>query len=352
MKVLHLVSSINRGGKERQIVTIMKYSKNIENMVGYLYESTWGYDIPDDLLSKFHKIRGKGYLSYAFNLTRLLILHKIDVVYTWGIKETSIALIARLFTKFNLVNGSIRHGLRIKGNKAQTFRMFLSHLTKNVVANSRAGLKVNNLKKGYVLYNGLDKELIKSIKPRSSSNLSNKTILLSIGNLVPYKDYFTVLPVIKKISSEFDIEYHILGEGCNRASIENYIDQNDLSSTVFLQGSVKNVADYLLNSNIFIHSSKGEGCSNAIIEAMASGLPIIATDVGGNSEIVSVRNAILFSFGSQNELEQAIRKLIVDKVLRNSMSKASKEIAFDKFHWSIMVDNYEKIIRTVTNQES
>jgi glycosyltransferase involved in cell wall biosynthesis len=216
------------------------------------------------------------------------------------------------------------------------------------VANSYAGLRANGIKKGYVLYNGIDPRFDKANWPKEPQKPINGVLsLLSIANLVPVKDYFTVLEALKRVKDDgFSFHYSIIGEGPLRNEIETRIRELGLSKMVQLLGRVNDPETHLARADIFIHSSKGEGCSNAILEAMYMALPVIASDTGGTSEIVGT-NAILFEYKNIRQLYEAIKKLLQDESLRKDMSDESYQIASSRFSVNSMLANYNSIIAEI-----
>ena len=216
------------------------------------------------------------------------------------------------------------------------------------MANSYAGLRANGIKKGYVLYNGIDPRFDKANWPKEPQKPTNRVLnLLSIANLVPYKDYFTVLEALKKVKDDgLGFSYFIIGEGPLRNEIETRIKELGLSKMVQLLGRVSNPENYLNEADIFIHSSKGEGCSNAILEAMYMALPVVASDTGGTSEIVGSK-AMLFEYKNIRQLYEAIKKLLQDENLRKDMAEESYRIARSRFSLSSMLDKYNSIVTEI-----
>ncbi|MCK7493646.1 MAG: glycosyltransferase [Comamonadaceae bacterium] len=105
----------------------------------------------------------------------------------------------------------------------------------------------------------------------------------------------------------------------------------------------------IFKSEIFsCHSSRGEGCSNAILEAMFSGLPIIATDTGRTSEIVKDTFGFLFPYQDHISLSCKIISLTDNPGLRKTMGEKAFEYANDNFLPKKMIENYYKIITKIT----
>jgi glycosyltransferase involved in cell wall biosynthesis len=127
----------------------------------------------------------------------------------------------------------------------------------------------------------------------------------------------------------------------------NFIKDQDMEKEIFILGRITDVEKYLSQADIFIHSSKGEGCSNAILEAMFAGLPIIASNTGGTPEIVSAENGLLFEYKDVKQLESQVKKLIDDPELRQDMGRQSAKFAKENFTVEPMMQNYYHILDQV-----
>jgi glycosyltransferase involved in cell wall biosynthesis len=172
--------------------------------------------------------------------------------------------------------------------------------------------------------------------------LKNK-VVISVGRLTPQKGFHYLIEGFKKV-----VEKHpetilvILGEGELKEELEKLIENLNLEKKVFLLGFQKNPFKFLKNSSIFVLSSMQEGLPMVLIEAMACGLPVIATDCpGGNKEILDpeynlkVENMRLAKYGilippkNSKEISKAISLLLENENLRKEYSKRSLERARD-----------------------
>lgn len=262
---------------------------------------------------------------------------------------------------YKFVNGSIRHGIRAF-KFSHFLRSFTAWLSPHVIANSVKGLSANNMRPSssrFILYNGIENKFLdneiyesyRSIELRRlfPDNYSLKDIVfISVANLVPYKDYITVLKAFKCIGSEISFKYLIIGEGPMRGQIENEIIELGLINKVKLLGRVENVKKYLELSDIMVHSSKGEGISNAILEGMYHGLPIIASKVGGVPETVFQEYTLLFRYKNQNELINCLRKApeLQERFDRNNPEYIEH---LRKFSQTNMISKFEEIMEKVLN---
>jgi len=361
IKIIHIISSFRRGGRERQLATILNHTDQIKypSKVIYFKNSTLNYFDEYKLKDKAILIASGSFGSRLLELHRLLKKEKPDVVYTWGNLESVFLLLLNPFHPYIFINGSIRHGIR-SHKFSHYFRTIILKLSKIVVANSKSGLKANHLRRGHVLYNGVEEKFIGmlSIKEKKSIRQAllnidhNYTLLISVANLVPYKDYFSVISVLKKIKDKgYKFYYLIFGEGPLRTQIEEKIIEYGLTYHIKMFGNVPNMQYYFQLADIFIHSSKGEGCSNAILEAMAAGLPIIASNTGGTCEIVTNKNGFLFEYKNSKELFDKLKYCLDNLRLCRQMGIASIKIIKESFSAATMIENYYKIINISAGDE-
>ena len=357
MKVFHIISSLSRGGRERQLSTLYKQLKNTEDSIKIICFNKTDVSYIDE-----YKIDDVIYLNSKNPIKRFQELYTIikssdaRLLWSWGGFEASFCLLLSLLLNIKHVNGSIRHGI-VRINSKQLWRLFVLHLSSNVVANSLAGLKANKLIKGSVWYNGIDDKFFTEIEQiqinefKGNYNITKEDLVFSsVANLVPYKDYPTVFKAIRQLlDSSISFKYIIVGEGSERSKLEVLIKQLGLNDVIILLGRRTDIHLILGASDIFIHSSRGEGCSNAILEAMANGLPILASDTGGTKEIVEPYYSELFEFQSEEGIvigvKSVLNKISLDINYRDTIRSYTKS----KFDVNSMVLNYKDLIKKFVN---
>ena len=361
IKIVHVISSLTRGGKERQLATIAANTDyiNYPSLFIYFNEYDNSYIGEYNLSGYTVKVKSKQNIARLWELHRILKKHNPDIVFTWGIIESVLILLINPFHRFKFINGSVRHGIR-SFRFSHYFRSIVLHLSKNILANSKAGLRANNIKRGYVLYNGIHEKFIgkynhdrkTEMRKRLLGYQTDRIILVSVANLVPYKDYFSILMALKKLKEEgFSFCYLILGDGPLRSKIVDEITEYNLIGDVNLLGRVDNVEEYLKISDIFIHSSKGEGCSNAILEAMAAGLPVIASDTGGTTELVTDKNGFLYKLKNYTQLCEYVKYCIENRNVCTELGDNAVKLIKERFTVKTMMNNYYTIINTVINRK-
>lgn len=361
MKIIFAIDSIHRGGKERQMFILAKALMNNGHMLkiaakrmsseNYLSE----YAIDRSIVSEY---AGNGWLDEFRNFKQILLSDSPDIVVSWDSQTSFYSLV--LYNKYNykFINASIQHGIRLL-RFSQFFRSIVCHLSPNIVANSIAGLSANNLKLGenrVVLFNGIENKFINNlsvneIKKRKEQLISGfsenpGTVYISVANLVPYKDYFTVLKALKKLKEKRSFYYFIIGDGPMRNEIIQLINEYGLDKNIFLIGNIDNVSDYLFISDILIHSSRGEGISNAILEGMFAGLPIVATKVGGVPETVFPGSSLLFPYKDSEKLYHCLMEIDKLKASFNPQSDEYKQ-HLALFSLEKMVNRFEEILKEV-----
>lgn len=354
IKIIHFISSLSRGGRERQLATIVANSdiQKYCSKIIYFNETQNSYIDEYALTDKLIQIKSKKRFGRLKELYCTIKNENPSIIWTWGNGESVSILLLKPLFKFKFINGSIRHGIRLK-KFSHFFRTLILHLSRNVVSNSKVGLKTNNLNRGNVLYNGIDDKFLTPLKDRAKKRQEltgiseDVPLIISVANLVPYKDYYSTISALKLVKEHrSDFYYLILGDGPLRENLETHIEKSGLKDHVRILGNVSNVDEYLKVSDIFIHSSRGEGCSNAILEAMAAGLYIIASDTGGTSEIIYKENSLLFPYKDFNSLANCLQSAL-NYFEKNSQMRVVPSDYLKKFSIRKMIMDFESIINSV-----
>ncbi|MBA7575346.1 glycosyltransferase [Candidatus Atribacteria bacterium 1244-E10-H5-B2] len=247
MKIIFTTDTIHRGGKERQIFILtqqlLKRTYDIFIISFKYVEQNYldEYEIDSKRIIILKSNSGKQLYRELKNV--LSTLHP-DIVLSWDSKTALFSLIISKKYGFEFINASIRHGIGLF-KKGYFIRTLICHLSPNVMANSLAGLKANKLrprKKRFVLYNGIENKfsftyLVEEKKAKCKELLGKEfngiKIFVSVGNLVPFKDYFTVLKALKEYKKKKEFHYIIIGEGPLRIEYEKLIEEYGLRKNVY-----------------------------------------------------------------------------------------------------------------------
>jgi len=213
----------------------------------------------------------------------------------------------------------------------------------------------NNIPKNKitVLYNGIDLERFSGIQQDERNRLrrsflgqgAEKLIITTVAQLISEKGIRVLLEGARiALNTYHDLLFIIAGEGADRDFLENNVKKWGAESNIKFIGFTENVKNLLAASDIFVLPSLwGEACSMALIEAIAAGLPVITTNVGGNPEIIQDgTTGLIVSPNNSKELAFALERLIIDNNLRASFGRAAYERAKKYF------DIYKMVSETVS----
>ena len=199
-----------------------------------------------------------------------------------------------------------------------------------------AGLAVDNVD---VIENGVDTDVF---RPPDSKSARDRVEIVWLGRLHPDKDIETALRAFAHAlaAAASDARLTIAGGGAMREDAERIAEELQLGQSVRFLGEVKDPAGALRQADIFFMSSRTEGTPLALLEAMASGLPAVSTDVGGIPETVTADSAILGSAGDSKALGDGLVRLIDSAELRQRMGTAARRLVEAKYSESLMADRY------------
>jgi glycosyltransferase involved in cell wall biosynthesis len=198
-----------------------------------------------------------------------------------------------------------------------------------------------------VIYNLIDVEEIQEKACEKERKFNNQKInIISVGRLVKQKGYDILLEAHYELLKEgLDYNIYILGEGVERKELEKYIKEKQIEKNTFLLGFKENPYPYIKEANIFVSSSRNEGFSLVVAEALCLGKPIIATKCAGPIELLeNGKYGVLVENENKEELKNEIRELVLNKDKREKYSRLSFKRAMI-FNKKIIIKKIEKILR-------
>jgi glycosyltransferase involved in cell wall biosynthesis len=167
----------------------------------------------------------------------------------------------------------------------------------------------------------------------------------SIGRLVPLKNHRFLIHLLNSLRDDLPkMKLVIIGDGPMRVELEKECMDMMLSNRVLFLGERRDIPGLLAALDLFVHPSLTEGISITLIEAMAARKPIIASDVGGNPEVInSYHTGILVSLDRVQEWIEIIRRMVRDNGLREDLSEKARRRAIENFSLERMVSSYANI---------
>jgi glycosyltransferase involved in cell wall biosynthesis len=160
-------------------------------------------------------------------------------------------------------------------------------------------------------------------------------VVLAIGRLSKekaYPDLVAAIAELRRLHPELPVRLLILGEGPERPALETAIRSADLERGVSLPGHMRDVSPYYEVADVFAISSLSEGSPNVLLEAMAAGVPVVASAVGGIPEIVTdQQQALLVRPRDPRALADALARILTNQHLAQALSQAARSLAATRF---------------------
>jgi L-malate glycosyltransferase len=229
----------------------------------------------------------------------------------------------------------------------QYINKFIWQKATKVIANSNdlknLALKTSPKQDIKIIKNGVDTKFFKPLK-----NLIKKNVILNVGRLIKRKNISLLLKGFSKINNKYKEKWQIwlVGEGPEKEALSILAQKLKIKKNVKFLG-IKNKKELLKIYNqakIFVISSKYEGMSNSLLEAIACGLPIITTNTG-NANFLIKKNGIILNDNRPSVIKKALFKMIKYKKVRTKMAKQSRKIA-KNLNWTKSAKKYLKIYQS------
>lgn len=360
INIFHLLSLSKIGGTELMVYSLIKNldKERFNNQVCFLEAEgpiTYYYQC---LGIKTHHLNfsKRNFIGSLIKLFLLLKKDKIDVLSIHGLRAHVIGRVLGRLAGVRVIIGGLRSQITSDrgGGLVRYAGLYLDKLTFPLltayIANNKASID-------YISVNGFDTRKIKYIPNgikldefrRPTDKLetyktlpfkvdSNSVIITCVANLRPVKNHIMLLNGITPLLKEnHDLKLLLVGSGDIQKEVSNYIGLHNFQDSIFLLGMRNDIPEILAISDIFVLTSLWEGMPGAIMEAMAAGLPVVATDVGDVKELVEDgKTGFLVEVGDVNALTGYIKRLVEDKDLRERMGREG----------SRKIDNYplEKMV--------
>lgn len=246
--------------------------------------------------------------------------------------------------KYNFITELRRKIERWTAKEADKIIVPSEYLKKIVMMwSAQGGLASGWDQKINIVYNSFD-------IPKSSGEIKKDldgTILISAGRLVSWKGFDVLIEIMPEILKEIsDAKLYIIGSGLEEEKLKSKIKNLNLEKHIFLVGQIsrEELFSYLRTGDVFVLNTDYEGFSHQILEAMAVGIPIITTNVGGNPEIITDRESgFLVEFNNKEQLKRSIIDLCGNKELKNKIISNAKETV-EQFNKERMISETIKIL--------
>jgi sugar transferase (PEP-CTERM/EpsH1 system associated) len=363
--IVHVIYSLNVGGLENGLINIInrtpadRYRHAIVCLKG---AGEFANRLSDNNIPVICLHSGEGH-SFGLYLRVWKLLRALDpdIVHTRNLATLEAQIPAWFLPGVKTVHGE--HGrdvidLEGKNRKYNLLRRFIRPMVGRYITVSQdlKGWLHQTIgvaeEKVYQIYNGVDQDRFfpaenKDLGLAPDGFLSDDSIVIgTVGRLAAVKDQTALIAAFALLLQSVPdyrarLRLIIVGDGPLYDQLQRQVRQLGLEQSVWMAGDRDDVADILRLFDLFVLPSLGEGISNTVLEAMATGLPIVATDVGGNPELVEDGvNGRLVPVSDQQTLASVMGQYIgqsdsLKAMGRNSLNKVTRQ-----FNWNNTVAKY------------
>lgn len=371
-RVLYLIGTLDVGGAERQLVELASHiDRRFDPAVCCLFAGGPLTTVLEQagvrvLSARIRSVRGPQRLARlnalwrlpldAFRTWRLIRRYRPAVLHAVLFHSYVIgAFIGRLAGVPVIVAGrrSLAHFKRDRP-VLRRIEAVANRLTDAIVANSEAvrqdtiaseGLTADRVS---VIYNGLEPDryvVAPSPALRVALGIGDGPVVIVVANLISYKGHPYFLRAWVRIRERFPEAVALLcGDGPARQALEAEAAALDVAASVRFLGSRQDVPDLLAIADVLVHPSLEEGFCNALIEAMAAGRPVVATDVGGNAEaVVPGETGWIVPARDADAMAEATIAVLVQPDRGRAMGAAGRRRAVASFDRRHMIAQYEAL---------
>lgn len=360
--VLQLIDSFNQGGSElqaTQLTRLLSESGTFDvhlatlSLDGPLRASVENLDLPDIPVFPLTSFYDLNAVRQLRALVTYLRKHKIQVIHTHDFYTNVFGMAAGSLARVPVRIASMRETAGMRTKSQRQAQRLAYKLASHIVGNSKA-VRARLMEDGVesdkitVLYNGLDLERLTTKLSRTEVlgrfGLEDSSFVTIIANMRhDVKDYPMFLKAAAMISEKVPAANFLLaGEGELTDSLKSLAAELGIAGKTHFLGRCEQVAELLSISSVCVLSSKAEGFSNSILEYMAAGRPVVATDVGGAKEAVAEGvTGYLVKSGDAKKMADRIAELLVDEEKIRRFGEAGRRVVESKFSTDSQLRNVE-----------
>lgn len=335
------IGSLHKGGAERVFVNLaeffLKEGYRVTMVTQYKYPDEEEYALPkgakrvlSDLASEeINNSRVINFFRRVNKLHQIWKSEKPDLVLSCIGKNNFMTVVTTMHTKTRPV-------VSVVGEAREEYPNRFMRLLANFLFPFASGIILQTERSKYffhkriqrtavILPNSLNSDFI---KPRYEGERDKR--IVSVGRLDANKNHEMMIRAFAAIKEKYpEYTLTIYGEGELRAYLENLAEELGVLDRVFLPGVIPDVAARIEKASLFLMTSYSEGVSNALIEALATGLPVISTDVpsGGTVELMTDGvSGLIIPTGDQTALEQAMDRVLGDVSYAECLGREAAKI--------------------------
>ena len=361
-KILTITDSFHAGGKERRLLELLK-GLTARNIPCELIVLSKVVTYPElyDLDIKIHFIERKSRQDFTVlpQIYRIIREARPDLVQSWSSMTSVYVFPITQWLNIPFINAIIADAPQYVKPFSQPWirRKLTFPFSDAIIGNSQAGLKAYRapVDRSYVMYNGFDFNRIGKITPeaemRRALNITTDKVIGMVGKFEPRKDYQTYLEAaVRLVAQRPDVTFVAVGDGAMLEEYQQHVQEKSDNRIIFTGHrkdveSIVNILDVgVLTTNHQVH---GEGISNALMEYMALGKPVIATTGGGTAELVTDEVGFVIPPGNVKLLVQKLNTLLDHPARASHMGQQGRQRIETHFNLTRMTDEYVHLYQTL-----
>ena len=368
VNILYFIPSLGRGGMERQLIELVKGLASYEDIKSELivmseHDNCYSFDgrsqIPIHYLPRVIKKDPRIFWKFYHICQEV----KPNIIHSWNLMCSIYALPVAKLLGIKFINGFLRDAppnLSLSLWLQSQLSFFFSDV---IVANSNAGLKAYSAPKrrSHCIYNGFDWNRLKWLPDSKIIRVnlglkSNHSVVGMVANFSDNKDYFSFIQAMQQVMHQRnDVVAVLVGTGKNMNKCKGLLEAKFLDRFKFL-GARQNVEAIVSTFNIGVMITNarmhGEGISNSLMEYMAQGKPVIATDNGGNAELIlDGKTGFLINDHDMKDLASKLIFLIDNQEMARDFGMRGRQRIEQKFSFTRMIQSYAHLYRLMTVHE-
>jgi glycosyltransferase involved in cell wall biosynthesis len=192
---------------------------------------------------------------------------------------------------------------------------------------------------------GVDAEAFRPGPSAVEADLPPRPCVVFTGRLHPQKNLDLLLDVWPEVASRTGAALVLVGDGPERDRLAARADELGIADRVHFTGSVPTPAEHLRAADVFALPSVAEGMSNSLLEAMATGLPCLASDIGGNTDLLGVGEAGLLLPDDRPAWTEALVRVLTDRGLAERLGASARRRIDEEYALPRVVDRYVVLYR-------
>jgi len=344
--ILHCINSLGVGGAEVLLKDTISQLINFDHVICFLRKPDGlAHDFKNSTLYNLEHTSWWKTLNTCIKIRRIIRKHRVDIVHSHLFDAT---LLARLAVSKNISFFFTVHNILSKDAfEINRFSAFIERLTytknQTIIAVSKEVLRdydewIGIKGKSHVLYNYVSQKFF-DLTYNDEQTITGDFKLIAVGNFRRQKNYFNLLNAFSLVK-ELPVSLEIYGSGNLRDSLQQKIDEEGLN--VRLMGSVTDISSVLMNYHAYIMASSFEGFGIAPMEAMATGMPVLLSEIAVFKELAN-DIPVYFDPNNSASIADAIKNTYEHWQHVKSKTRGAKEIIYRKASQEVYVKKLVEI---------